>query len=179
MAYGELGESHNGTVASRRTQQFTARAEEDVVSDKPQGHSQQLLFELHDVRVTPYIASFAETSYQISNIVSVHLDRRRKRNPVAMVLLLLGLGILVAAIVQSRQTGLAEDYFSMAATGVSLMVAALFLQLVWPKRGHVLVLKTTSGDVDALTSGKKQFILKVKQALEQAFVLQARKNEAP
>jgi hypothetical protein len=182
MVYSELVESHNGSVASGQPHQSVGRAEENFVSDRSQGHSsssQQPLFELNDVYVTPYIASFGDISYQIANIVSVHLDRRKKRNPIAIVVFLLGLGIFVVAISQSRATGLAEEYFSMAATGVSLMVAAFFLQLVWPRRGHVLVLKTTSGDVNALTSGKKQFIFEVKKALERAFVIQARRNERP
>jgi hypothetical protein len=55
---------------------------------------QELLFELNGVRVTPHIAMFGGTSYQIANIGSVHVVRRKKRNPVAVVILLLGLGIL-------------------------------------------------------------------------------------
>ena len=76
---------------------------------------QQLLFELNGARVTPHIATFEGTSYQIANIGSVHVAPRRKYNLFAIIIFLLGLGILAAAIVKSGVTGLAEEYFSMAA----------------------------------------------------------------
>ena len=135
---------------------------------------QELLFELNDVRITPHIATFAGTSYQIASIGSVHVVRRKKRNPIAVIILVLGLGILVAAIVAARTTGQAEDYFSMATAGVVVMIAAILLQLVWPSWVHVLILRTSSGDVDALASPNKQFVANVQQALEQAFVVRAR-----
>ena len=93
---------------------------------------QELLFELKDARVTPHIATFGGTSYQIANVGSVHVGRRKRSNPLAVLIFLLGLGILAAAIVKSRMTGLADEYFSMAVTGVAVMLAALLLQLIWP-----------------------------------------------
>jgi hypothetical protein len=135
---------------------------------------QELLFEQNDVRITPHVASFGSTSYQISSIGSVHVGQRKKRHPVAVVVFLLGLGALATAIVASRATGLADDYFPMAAIGVSFMVAAFCLQFVWPRHLYVLVLRTSSGDVDALTSRKKQLVSNVRQALEQAFMIRAR-----
>jgi Family of unknown function (DUF6232) len=135
---------------------------------------QQLLFELNGARVTPHIATFGGTSYQIANIGSVHIVRRRKYNPFAIIIFLLGLGILAAAIVKSRMTGLAEEYFSMAATAVAVMVASLLLQLILPRRVYVLVLKTSGGDVDAVISRNKEFVSNVQKAVEQAFVVRAR-----
>jgi hypothetical protein len=134
---------------------------------------QQLLFELNGARVTPHIATFEGTSYQIANIGSVHVVRRRKYNPFAIIIFLLGLGILVAAIIKFRVTGLAEEYFSTAATAVVLMVASALLQLIWPRRVYVLVLRTSSGDVDAVTSRNKEFVSNVQKAVEQAFVVRA------
>src|SRR5260370_9290175 len=95
---------------------------------------QELLFALDGVRVSPHIATVGGTSYQIANIGSVHVARRKKHNPVAVVVLLLGLGILGTAIVKSRMTGLEEEYFSMAAIGVAVMFAALLFHLVWRRR---------------------------------------------
>ena len=60
---------------------------------------QELLFELSGARVTPHVATFGGTSYQIANIGSVRIVRRRKYNPFAIILFLLGLGILATAIV--------------------------------------------------------------------------------
>jgi len=135
---------------------------------------QELLFELNGARVTPHIATFGGTSYQIANIGSVHVVRRKKYNPLAVIIFLLGLGRLAAAIVKSRMTGLADEYFSMAATGVAVMVAAFLLQLIWPGRVYVLVLRTSSGDVDAVISRNKEFVSNVQKAVEQAFVVRAR-----
>ncbi len=73
---------------------------------------QELLFELTGARVTPHIATFGGTSYQISNIGSVRVMQRKKYNPLAAIIFVLGLGILAAAIVKSRMTGLAEESFS-------------------------------------------------------------------
>jgi hypothetical protein len=70
---------------------------------------QELLFELNGARVTPHIATFGGTSYQIANIASVHVARRKKYNPLAVIIFLLGLGILAAAIVKSHVTELVEE----------------------------------------------------------------------
>jgi len=71
-------------------------------------------------------------------------------------------------------TGLADEYFSMAVTGVAVMLAALLLQLIWPGRAYVLILRTSSGDVDAVTSRDKEFVSNLQKAVEQAFVVRAR-----
>ena len=117
---------------------------------------QELLFELNGARVTPHIATFGGTSYQISNIGSVRVMQRKKYNPLAVIIFVLGLGILVAAMVKSRMTGLAEESFSMAATGIAVVIGAFLLQLIWPLRVYVLVLRTSSGDVDAIMSRNKE-----------------------
>ena len=135
---------------------------------------QELLFELNGARVTPHIATFGGTSYQIANIASVHVARRKKYNPLAVIIFLLGLGILAAAIVKSHMTGVVEEYSSMAATGVAVMVASVLLQLIWPRRVYALVLRTSGGDVDAIVSRNKEFVFNVQKAVEQAFVVRAR-----
>ena len=135
---------------------------------------QELLFELNGARVTPHIATFGGTSYQIANIGSVHVARRKRSNPVAVIILLLGLGTVATAIVKSRMTGLADEYFSMAATGIAVMFAALLLQLIWPGRVYVLILRTSSGDVDPVTSRNKEFVSNLQKAVEQAFFVRAR-----
>jgi hypothetical protein len=135
---------------------------------------QELLFELKDARVTPHIATFGGTSYQIASIGSVHIARRKRSNPLAVLIFLLGLGILAAAVVKSRMTGLADEHFSMAVTGVAVMFAALLLQLIWPGRVYVLILRTSGGDVDAVTSRNKDLVSNLQKAVEQAFVIRAR-----
>ena len=129
---------------------------------------------MNGARVTPYIATFGGTSYQIANIGSVRVVRRKKSKPLTVIIFLLGLGILAAAIVKSRMAGLVEEYFSMAATGVAVMIAAFLFQFIWPRRLYVLVLRTSSGDVDAVVSRNKEFVSNVQKAVEQAFVVRAR-----
>ena len=87
---------------------------------------QELLFEVNDVRITPHVASLGSTSYQISSIGSVQVVRRKKRNPVVVVVFLLGLGVLATAIVASRTTGLADDYFSWRQSGFQSWWQPLF-----------------------------------------------------
>jgi len=123
---------------------------------------------------TPHIATFGGTSYQISNIGSVRVMQRKKYNPLAVIIFLLGLGILAAAMVKSRMTGLAEESFSMAATGIAVVIGAFLLQLIWPLRVYVVVLRTSGGDVDAVVSRNKEFVSNVQKAVEQAFAVRAR-----
>ncbi len=132
---------------------------------------QELLFELDDVRITPHIGQFGGTSYQIANIGSVRIVQLKRLNPIAIAAFVLGLALVGGgAFVASR---LPDTSFSVAASGVGVVVAALLLQLTWPGRAFALILKTSSGDVRALVSRKKKFVFDVKQALEQAFVARA------
>jgi Family of unknown function (DUF6232) len=62
----------------------------------------------------------------------------------------------------------------MAATGVAVMAASFLLQLIWPGRVYVLVLRTSSGDVDAVMSRNKEFVSNVQKAVEQAFDVRGR-----
>jgi hypothetical protein len=135
--------------------------------------AQELLFELGDVRITPHLAQFGGTSYQISSIGSVRVIGRRKRNPVAVVLFLVGLGLLVAAAVAGSGREPLDINVSATATGLGLMAAAVLLQLAWPRRVFTVMLKTSSGDVAAFSSRKKQLVFNVKQAVEQAFIARA------
>lgn len=132
-----------------------------------------LLFELENVRITPHIAQFGGTSYQIANIGSVRVVSLKRRNPVAVVMFFLGLALLVVAFVGPYSVDFAEAKPSVVATGLGAMLAAFLLQLVWPRRAFMLILKTSSGDVEALTSRKKKFVFDVKQAVEQAFIARA------
>ena len=138
---------------------------------------QELLFELDDVRITPVIAQFGAASYQIANIGSVRVVRIKKLNPIAIITLYLGLALIVGAAIFHGE--LPESGFSVAATGASIMVAALLLQLIWPARAFVLILKTSGGDVEALTSRKRKFVFDVKQAVEEAFIALAHHRSEP
>ena len=70
--------------------------------------SQQLLFEQNDVRVTPYIAQFGPTSYQIASISSVRAREAKKLSRMAIFAFLLGIGLFIVAIFRSGRTGRRE-----------------------------------------------------------------------
>jgi hypothetical protein len=66
-------------------------------------------------------------------------------------------------------TGLVDDYFSMAFTGVTVTLAVLLLQLIWPGRVYVLVLRTSTGEVDAVTSRNKALFPTFRRQLNRHF----------
>ena len=59
-------------------------------------------------------------------------------------------------------------------TGIAVVIGSFFLQLILPLRVYVLVLRTSSGEVDAIVSRNKEFVSNVQKAVEQAFVIRAR-----
>jgi hypothetical protein len=134
--------------------------------------SQGLLFETDDVRITPYIGQFGATTYQIASIVSVRVVQLRRLNRIVVSAFFIGLALIVAAALIT----VPNTSFSVAVTGIGVIVAALLLQLFWPGVAFALVLKTSAGDVRALTSRKKQFIFNVREAIEQAFVARSSRS---
>ena len=134
--------------------------------------SQGLLFETDDVRITPYIGQFGATTYQIASIVSVRVVQLRRLNRIVVSAFFIGLALIVAAALIT----VPDTSFSVAVTGIGVIVAALLLQPFWPGVAFALVLKTSAGDVRALTSRKKQFIFIVREAIEQAFVARSSRS---
>ena len=123
---------------------------------------QDFLFDVGDIRITRAVAQISNTSYQIASIESVRITSKSKAHPVSIAVFVLGLGLLGAAVLgQVREVAL---------TGVAFMVGAGLLRIIWPRREFVLMLKTSSGEMPALRSRKKELVVKVKQALEQAFI---------
>ena len=134
--------------------------------------SQGPLFETDDVRITPYIGQFGATTYQIASIVSVRVVQLRRLNRIVVSAFFIGLALIVAAALIT----VPDTSFSVAVTGIGVIVAALLLQPFWPGVAFALVLKTSAGDVRALTSRKKQFIFNVREAIEQAFVARSSRS---
>jgi hypothetical protein len=137
---------------------------------------QELLFELDDVRVTPYIAQFGETSYQIASISSVRATQAKRISRVAIFVFLLGAGLFVAAILRSGSEEQADANFPIGVTAFSIMFLSLLIQVVLPRRIFKLILKTHGGDVEVLTSSRSKFILDVKRAVETAFIAHAQRS---
>jgi Family of unknown function (DUF6232) len=123
--------------------------------------TQDLLFEKDDVRITRHVAYFGQTSYQIGTIGSVRINRTTKANRLAVAAAVLGCAALIFAFLEQRND-------VAIAGGVILAVAAL-LQLAWPRRQFILVLKTPGGDVEAFISRKRDLVTRAKEAIESAF----------
>src|SRR5216683_4593738 len=138
--------------------------------------SQELIFELDDVRVTPYIAQFGDTSYQIGSISSVRARQTKRLSRVAVFVFLFGVVLFVAAILSSSSEEQAEANFPVAATAVGIIIFSFLVQLVLPRRVFKLILRTHGGDVEVLASNRSKFILDVKQAVEDAFVVHAQRS---
>ena len=137
---------------------------------------QELLFELDDVRVTPYVAQFGGTSYQMGSISSVRARQTKRLSRVAVFVFLLGVVLFVAAILSSNSEEQAEANFPVAVTAVGIIIFAFLVQLVLPRRVFKLILRTHGGDVEVLASNRSKFILDVKQAVEDAFVAHAQRS---
>jgi len=137
---------------------------------------QELLFELDDIRITPYIAQFGGTSYQMGSISGVRVGKAKKINRVAVIVFLLGVGLFVVAILRSGSEERAEANFPVAVTAVGILFSAFLLQLILPKRVYKLILRTRGGDVEALTSIRRELIFDVKHAVEDAFVAHAKRS---
>jgi len=137
---------------------------------------QELLFELDDVRVTPYVAQFGGTSYQIGSISSVRARQTKRLSRVAVFVFLFGVVLFVAAILSSSSEEQAEANFPVAVTAVGIIIFSFLVQLVLPRRVFKLILRTHGGDVEVLASNRSKFILDVKQAVEDAFVAHAQRS---
>jgi hypothetical protein len=137
---------------------------------------QELLFELDDVRVTPYVAQFGGTSYQIGSISSVRARQTKRLSRVAVFVFLFGVVLFVAAILSSSSEEQAEANFPVAATAVGIIIFSFLVQLVLPRRVFKLIMRTHGGDVEVLASNRSKFILDVKQAVEDAFVAHAQRS---
>jgi len=138
--------------------------------------SQELLFELDNVRVTPYLAQFGATSYQIASISSVRALQSRKLSRIAIFVFFLGVALFVVAMARSGTEQRADANFSLAVIAAAIAFAAVFVQLIIPRRIYKLILRTHGRDVEVLTSTRSKFILDVKRAVEEAFIAHARRS---
>jgi hypothetical protein len=120
-----------------------------------------LLFEKENVRITRHVAYFGPTSYQIAAIGSVRVARRTRANRLAIVAAVIGVAVLILAFLEQRQ--------DWAIAGGVILLVALLLQLVWPRRHFILVLKTAGGNVEAFVSRKRDLVTRAKEAIESAF----------
>ena len=139
---------------------------------------QELLFELDNVRITPFLAQFGGTSYQIASISSVRAIQSRKLSRIAVFVFFLGAALFVLAMARSGTEQRADANFSLAVIAAAIAFVSVFVQLIIPRRIYKLILRTHGRDVEALTSTRSKLILDVKQAVEEAFIAHARRSNA-
>jgi Family of unknown function (DUF6232) len=136
--------------------------------------TQQLLFESGDIRITSTVAQFGGTSYQIATIGGVSISQHRTRRPVTVAIFILGAFIVAGSLLSQHfemtATGTAARSGQLILSGGVIMFGAVLLQLVWPGRRYLVIFKTARGDIEALRSRKKDLVVRVKQAIEQAFI---------
>src|SRR5262245_34069480 len=142
-----------------------------------QGPAQSMLgeplFEVNDIRITPYIAFIKGSSYQISTIESVHVAQQKTWNPVAVVAFFFRLGSTCYCTNGSPHDRLGRGLLHYSSNRSFGDGGGPLFQLILPSRLYALVLRTASGDLDALTSRKQQFVSDLKKAFEQAFSVRA------
>jgi len=133
----------------------------------------QLPFELDDVRVTPYIAQFGGTSYQIAGISSVRARKVKSLSRLAVFVFFLGAAGFACAIASSGNRAGVNAHLPEAIIAVGIMIHSFLVQLVLPRRVIKLTLTIHGSNVEVLTSKQANPILRTKQAIEAAFIIQA------
>jgi hypothetical protein len=120
---------------------------------------QDTLFEAGDIRITRNIASFGNTSYSVANIVSVSVN---SKTVPSLLQLIVVIGFLAAIV-------WAALFYSWVVAGILFVVMFVTPAILPPNKELSLIFKTSSGDVQALTSKDSELVAGVKLAIESAF----------
>jgi hypothetical protein len=130
--------------------------------------SEEALYNAKGVEITTKVARFGGVTYQAANIGSVAVYVAKKFNPIAIALFILTLGLGWWTFELSKQY---SDSVSMVfAISLACGVAAIAVQLIWPKLVSTFVLKTSSNDVEKLESTDLEHIEAIRHAVEEAFI---------
>lgn len=116
------------------------------------------IFHSGNIEVSKTLVRVGGTSYPVNGIGSVYV-----RAPKRMGTIITGI-ILIVLTIPFFGSGQLPIAFGFAIFGALLIIAAI-------GRPHVLVLRTASGDQQALRSGDKKLLFAVKSAIEEAVAL--------
>jgi uncharacterized protein DUF6232 len=125
----------------------------------------QVIFQTDRISITPTIAKFDGVSYQVANIGSVRVVINGLWHPAAVVLLLVW---AVCWIIAFNNVGVGKEGEYFFAGLIFGMIGGVW-QRWWPRKEFVLLLKTSSGDVQAYKTTNRDHILDVKHSLDEAF----------
>lgn len=128
---------------------------------------QDLLFQSDGVVISPCLARFGSTSYQIANISLVRVGYEKRFNPLAVILFAMGAALLWAAYGIQEQTSDARWIEGLIAAG--LMIASILCQKIWPKQKFTFVMKANSGDIETFITEDRDYAVRLRLAIEQAF----------
>lgn len=131
--------------------------------------TEQMIMKSQGVEITTKIARFGSISYQIANIGSVSVYTARKINPIAAIMVLLGIAAGVFGFKLGGQGGDASFILLVAAV---LFIGGILVQMFWPKKEFTFVLKTSSNDVHKIVSENGEYLDSLQGAIETAFVAQ-------
>jgi hypothetical protein len=131
--------------------------------------TEQMIMKSPGVEITTKIAKFGTISYQVANIGSVSVYTARKINPIAAIMVLLGIAAGVYANNLRLQGADASFIFWV---GAALFLGGILLQMFWPKKEFTFVLKTSSNDVHKIVSDNGEYLDSLQGAIEAAFVAQ-------
>lgn len=139
------------------------------------GKAQPIFSEAH-ILVTPTVVRVGDVSYQIYNIGSVQISRRSLQLPIsrpqafvyAAVLFVSGPALILFGHI----------IFGLIALTLGLLSLYVAMFYVTPYGEFTVTLKTSSGDTETITTEDAEFALRLKGAIEAAFV-QRREVLAP
>jgi hypothetical protein len=131
--------------------------------------TEQMILQKPGVEITTKIAKFGSISYQVANIRSVSVYTARKINPIAAVMVVVGVAAGFYANNIKTQGGDPSFMFWVAA---ALFICGILVQMLWPKKEFTFVLKTSSNDVHRIVSQNGEYLDSLQGAIEAAFVAQ-------
>jgi hypothetical protein len=133
------------------------------------------IFRMDDIVITPTVAKFGPVSYQIASISSVAVYHRPRLNPIALTLVLAAAGLGILAYVVYAQN---PDYglWSALAAGVAFVLGVIW-QKVRPVLEYRFVMKTAGSETETMTTFDRDQALELKAALESAFAIQLPQHE--
>ena len=131
--------------------------------------TEQMIMKSPGVEITTKIARFGSISYQIVNIGSVSVYTARKINPIAAIMVLLG---IAAGVFGFKLRGQEADASFVLWAATALFVGGILVQMFWPKKEFTFVLKTSSNDVHKIVSENGEYLDSLQGAIEAAFVAQ-------
>jgi hypothetical protein len=131
--------------------------------------TEQMILKSPGVEITTKIAKFGTISYQVSNIGSVSVYTARKINPIAAIIVVLGIAVGIYG--NNLKTQGMDASFAFWITA-ALVIGGILLQMFWPKKEFTFILKTSSNDVHKIVSENGEHLDSLQGAIEAAFVAQ-------